>query len=453
MCASATATTPSAARVGSRPGSRRALDQVARRRRAIQRERTARERVERQAPEHDQRVGERRRAAAAVARRTGVRAGAPRPHREQPARIHARDRAAPGADRVHVENRQQHREARDLAPAPPRQIALDVRAIRRRAADVDRERALEAARARRVTRGAQAAGRPREQLAHRLARRAARRRGAAVREHDLDARRGATRERLEVARDARLEIRVRDRGREALELAQLRTQLGRASDRHAERGEPRAQRRLGAPAGVRMEQADRDRLGREPLHAAREPARGRPAPRVPALAARARALRDADAPLARHERRDAPRRERVEIRPVLPADLDHVLEASRGHEHDARPLALEQRVRRDRGAVRDARAASGPRALQTSQHRELRRARRRGQLERDQLPPALHHEVRERAARVHAHRVGARRSPAFHGPLRRRRRSISSASSTTPTPAASSQSGKRNTCPISASAK
>ena len=47
------------------------------------------------------------------------------------------------------------------------------------------------------------------------------------------------------------------------------------------------------------------------------------------------ALGHADAARGGHQRRRAVRIERVEIGPVLPADLEQVFRALRGHEHHA----------------------------------------------------------------------------------------------------------------------
>jgi hypothetical protein len=162
------------------------------RRGAVERERAARERVAGDGAEHHERVGHRGRAGISIAGGPRVGAGALRPHAQHAARIDACDRAAARAHRVHVERRQQHRHARHLAAAAPRQAvaagvaAAEEGAVRGRAADVERERALEAARARGCERRAQPGRGPGEELAHGLARGLLGRGGAAVGEHDLD---------------------------------------------------------------------------------------------------------------------------------------------------------------------------------------------------------------------------------------------------------------------------
>ena len=84
----------------------------------------------------------------------------------------------------------------------------------------------------------------------------------------------------------------------------------------------------------------------------------------------------ADAPLGRHQRGRVRRAQPVEIRARLAAELDDVLEALGGHERGPRALALEQRVGRDRRAVRERLDILGPRPRARARARR-RRARPR----------------------------------------------------------------------------
>jgi hypothetical protein len=294
---------------------------------AIERQRAAREGLPRDRPHGDERIGDRGRSTAAVARGSGIGARALGPHLQHAAGIDARDRAAARADRVHVERRTQHGHAGDLAGAASRQaIAAGVpsaeeRAIGRGAADIERERAREAARARGRERGAQSRGRPRQQLPHGLMRSLRDGRGAAVRQHDLEFGLRTGRSHLrEIARDARRQERVGGRRGEALVLADLGHERTRGRDGHAEARERSRQRPLVRRVRPRVQQSDGDRLGSRGAHATYEVGdrtrREQPLDRPPG----AQALRDAEAARARHERRRAPRLQRVQIGTILPPD-------------------------------------------------------------------------------------------------------------------------------------
>ena len=113
-------------------------------------------------------------------------------------------------------------------------------------------------------------------------------------------------------------------------------------------GERLAQRLLVLRVPVGVQEADRDRL---------RVVRGdllRDAGGIverPERAAGRHPLGRADAALGRDERRRVGGAEPVEVGPRLATELHDVLEARRGDEDGARRLALEQRVRGDRGAV------------------------------------------------------------------------------------------------------
>ena len=339
---------------------RRELRHRIARRRAIERERAARERIPRDTPERDQRIGHGRRAFAPVARRSRIGPRALRAHVEQAARVHPGDRAAARAHGVHVEQRQQQRVAPDLARAPPWQLALHERAVGRCAADVERERALEPACARNFARSCEPRSRAREELPCGLARGLIGRSCTTVREHDLEPRAARTLQRLDVARDARHEVGVGDGGREALVLADLGAQLRRYA--HAEAGAPQRprQRALVGGIGVGVKQPDRDGVGARALHGAHGARKRGARERDDALPPGAESLAHADPAFGGHQRLDAARSERVDVGPLLPADLEQILETGGGEERHARALALEQRVGGDGGAVPH--AGLGPRA-------------------------------------------------------------------------------------------
>ena len=72
------------------------------------------------------------------------------------------------------------------------------------------------------------------------------------------------------------------------------------------------------------------------------------------LPVRPQPARHADAALERYERLRVLGARSVQVRPRLPPQVEKVLEAGRRDERRARPAPLEQRVRRDGRAVREA---------------------------------------------------------------------------------------------------
>jgi hypothetical protein len=356
--------------------------------------------------------------------RTGIGARAAGSDGEQPAGVDRRDRAAARADGVHVEHGKQDREPRHVACPPPRQAIARERDVGRGPAHVERERGAEAGLARGAERRAQTRGRPRQELPHRLAQRRARRHPAAVRQHDLEARTAGLQQRVHVTRDARLEVRIHDRGREALVFPNLGTQLGRRRHRHAELARRACQAPLVAGRGVAVQQTDHQRLGTQTPRAR---------DRAPDLGIEERHLGSpvwttagahADASFPRDERRHAPGRERIQVRTILASDLEQVLEAAVGQHHDPRTLALEQGVGRDGRAMAHQRGAARAESSESFEHRALRRARSRGNLERDPPGRKPRYEGRERPAGVHADhgRGAASTGAAPHVPALRRRR-------------------------------
>ena len=162
----------------------------------------------------------------------------------------------------------------------------------------------------------------------------------------------AARERGEVGAQQRREGGVELGRGGALVLAERAHDLVRERDVHA--GQPVAQRRaecaLVRGMAVGVQEADGDRLGVERGDPLRQPGG------ILERAARAvgrHPLGCSDAALRRHERRRMRGAQAVEVRAGLAAELDEVLEALRRDEHRARAAPLQQRVRRDRRAVRE----------------------------------------------------------------------------------------------------
>ena len=118
-------------------------------------------------------------------------------------------------------------------------------------------------------------------------------------------------------------------------------------------------------------------------------------------AVRPDALADAVGPLERDERLRMLGAQPVEMRARLPAKVKQVLEAGRRDERRSRALAFEQRVRRDRRAVREAldvrRADGGSRG----EHGRLLLGLGR-HLRGDDAVAVEQHGIRERAADVDA---------------------------------------------------
>jgi hypothetical protein len=91
--------------------------------------------------------------------------------------------------------------------------------------------------------------------------------------------------------------------------------------------------------------------------------------------------------------------EPVEVRAVLAAEVEDVLEALGRHESARRAPPLEQGIRRDRGPVREALELAGTHGCRRLEHRVLLIPRRR-HLRRPQ-PAVLEQDgIRERAAHV-----------------------------------------------------
>ena len=170
-------------------------------------------------------------AAAAIADRAGIGAGALRADLERADVVDPGDRAAAGADLDHVDHRQHHRMAAgiaaDVIAGRQRRLAVaDQARLGGGAAHVERDDVGIAERDADPRRGDDAADRPGFHHRHRPLGRDLRRHHAAVRAHDrqVAAKADAAEARLEVlhiAADLRADIGVDHRGRHALELAVL----------------------------------------------------------------------------------------------------------------------------------------------------------------------------------------------------------------------------------------
>ena len=304
--------------------------------------------------EQQVRVRHRRQLAAApVARRPRLGARTLRADAERAAGVAPDDRAAAGADRVHVERRQPDRKAADEPLARARRLAADDRAdVRRGAAHVERERVLDPGEPRDARRPDDARRRPREQRPGGVPGRLLERGDTARRAHDqrhgqprLLAARG---ERPQIAPEQRTEVRVRGRRRRPLVLPKLRRRLVRGDDvcLRMPAAQLRHDRALVRRVAEGEEEADRDRLRVAQVGQRREVERRQLAfrPDPPAHAERA---------LERHERLRMRGAEPVEVRAVLAPQVEHVLEALGRDERRPRAAPLEQRVRRDRRPVRE----------------------------------------------------------------------------------------------------
>ena len=308
------------------------------------------------------------RAALAVAGRARARAGAARPDAERAALVDVRDRAAAGADRVDVDHRHEQRIAGDPGVARgglADPVLRDDPDVGRGAADVERDQPLAARRLARprARRARPPPGPERSSVTGFCAAVSA----EATPPFDIitcsfpgtPSSVERAREPLEVAAGRRADERVHAGGREALELAELRKDVGARRDertghllRHDLGGPPLV---LGVEVGE--EEADGDRLDAGVLQRA---CRGPHLVLVQRLEDLARRRHD---PLARdvsvpalHERPRLPGdvlHDRVVLRPLVAADVDDVAEPFRRQHPRLGPAVLEHRVRRDGRAVED----------------------------------------------------------------------------------------------------
>ncbi len=355
--------------------------------------------------EHQVGVGHRRVAAAAVARRAGIGAGAVGTDRDAREAIDARDRTAARADLDHLDHRDAHRHAAALAEAirardleHARRLRLQVvdqAHLRRGAAHVERQHALHAVLHGDVLRKDRPARRPRLDQPDRKGAAGFHRGEAAARDHQIDGTPQAGGMQIhfqpgEVAGDDGLHIRVGASGAEALVLAHLGRDLARQRHWNGRQLllQQLAHAALVRAIGIAVQKADRDAFdflraqgGDRLQHRALIERQQHRAVGRDALAHR-------QPPLARYQRRRLLQVEVVLLEAALGAELDRVAKALGGQERGARALALDQRVGREGGAVDDDLDVTGTnpgrfeRGADALEHRLLGRRRRGEDLDR-----------------------------------------------------------------------
>ena len=429
MLALATSTTPCAAAVSERPKRCARGASAASARPRLDPDRTAVDSIGIQVAEDHVGVGHRRRAAAeAVGRRPGQRARAIRPHLERARRrLHPRDGAAARADGLDGQHGQPHRVVAELLLRRRLGHAVGDQAhVGRRAAHVEGERAADPERARGV-RGGGHAGRG-ARHGHRERTRLGRldRHHAAPRVQEVQgAARGQPRAQVvEVRGGERHDRRIEHRGARALVLAELRVDLARDREVAEVRREQLPERLLVRGIGVGVQQADRDALDPVRLQLGDERPHLVGRERRQDIALRVHPLGHLEAQVPRHERiRLGGQVEAVEMRAVLPRDLEHVAEPARGDEAHGRDAPLDDGIGDQRRAVREERPRAGLGLEHGEPVQHARGGRRRSgrHLARAHGPGGIPgHEVREGAAHVDA---DASTGGVRHGSRRVRRRS------------------------------
>ncbi len=229
--------------------------------------------------------------------------------------------------------------------------------------------------------------------------------------------REGTLEAPEIAGHQGLHIGVGDGGRGALVLARLWTDLRRQRDADV-RTLPRedvADVQLVRGVGVGMDERHRD--GFDPLLV--QPLGDRPdgclVEGETHLAVHVHALRHGEAKAAADHRPGLLDEDVVLVEPALVGDLDDVAEALGGDQGDPGALALDDRVRRQRGAVHEhldvgeCAACLGKHAARAFDDGSLGRPRCREDLERMAALRRLEHDVGERAADVGGESDGGNR--------------------------------------------
>ena len=311
-----------------------------------------------------------------VTGRSGIGAGRERTDAQRAGIVNPGDRAASRAHFGEIHERKAHGIAAALHGAAAVRLARcfelgdnlrnainDRAALRRRAAHVEREQALQTDLPAQRRRGDHAAGRPALDESGGDAEHGRCRREPAVAAHHIQQHldsgaANAGDETFEIAFDDRRERGVDHRGREALVLAVFGIDLGR--ERHARAGQRRAQRFGDAPfvlvVGVRMQQAD----GHRGDVASRQLGAGLLerclVERHEHVSAIVQAFADGEAIFAFDQRMRALHEEVVHLAAALAPDLDDVAESVGRHHRDARQLQAdlaEQRVRGDRRRMRE----------------------------------------------------------------------------------------------------
>ena len=214
-------------------------------------------------------------------------------------------------------------------------------------------------------------------------------RDAAVGHHDAEPAADAllldrAREPLQVAAGLRPDERVHARGREALELAELREDVGARSHERAGNllGDDLRGPALVLGVEVGEEEADRDRLDAVLSELACDSPHVLLVERLEDLARRRHDPLDDDLPMAPLDER--PRlpgdvlHDRVVLRALVAADVDDVAKAARRHEPGHRAVVLEHRVGRDRRSVEDGVDLGRPEPTALAELRQAGRGRAPG---------------------------------------------------------------------------
>ncbi len=195
---------------------------------------------------------------------------------------------------------------------------------------------------------------------------------------------------------------VHDRGGGALVLAELGQEPAGDRHRHVDTLQGPGDSLLVAGIGIRVEEADRDRLGSPLPDLVRQRLEPLPVEGDHLLAFRTQPAGDAEPVLPGHQGRQPMPHERVELRPVLAADLDDVLEALVGHEDDPGPPALEERVGGDRGSMEEHEVDPALQDLPDAlQHGPGGVVGRGGHLQGADRAAPEEHQIGEGAARIH----------------------------------------------------
>ena len=353
-----------------------------------------------QLAEHEVGVGHGRTPPTApVAGGAGFGAGARGTDPEPVHRVHARDRSAARPDLHHFDDRDAHRQTAPLeVPVPPGDLegagslggpVPDEADLRGGAAHVQRERLLETASARHVAGQDRSAGGTRFDEPNRKAGRDLHRGDAAARHHQVERAGHSPRaqpfaQAQEIARHQGPDVGVRAGGREALVLPDLRADLARKAHggfRELSRHDL-ADRLLVGRMGVGVQEPDRDRLDPRRPPCDRDLPHPRGVERNEDLPACRYPLVDLAPQRARHERLRLVHEDVVLLEPLLESHLEDVPEPSGGQERGPCPLAFDEGVRGEGGAVdedvdvrrRGGALLQGP--IEGFEHAGLGRARR-----------------------------------------------------------------------------
>ena len=322
-------------------------------------------------------------AAAAVADRARIGAGALRPDAQRAGAIDPGDRAAAGGDLGQVDHRHADRMAGAVHPAVAAGAAADLVLGRRLVLAVADQARLGGGAAHVEGEEIAAAGLPRHQRRGDDAGRRARLHGhgrhgdglagfedAAVGAHHVEARQalGARRllQALQIRREDRADVGADGRGAGALELLDLGQHLARR-DRPARRQARRAGARRGCASCSGLRKLNSSETATASTRAAFSAAISGVdlglGQRRDDRAVGADALGDLEAAVARNERRRRVLEQVVEVGAGRAAQLQHVAEAARGDERGARALLLEDGVGDDGGGMRQQADVGGGHAV------------------------------------------------------------------------------------------